>query len=77
MVAPGRSLVVLALVKLLLDLAVDTGDQRSSETVGHFEQSSVEDLELLLSEGEGDGFHVSLPKLEPSAVFHQLQHSTK
>jgi hypothetical protein len=34
-------------------------------------------LELLLSEGEGDGFHVSLPKLEPSAVFHQLQHSTK
>ena len=57
MVAPGRNLVVLALVKLLLDLAVDTGDQRSSETIGHFKQGSVEDLELLLCEGESDGFH--------------------
>ena len=57
MVAPGRSLVVLALVKLALDLAVDTGNQWSSEAVGHFEQSSIEDLELLLCEGEGDWFH--------------------
>ena len=57
MIAPGRSLVVLALVKLLLDLAVDTGDQRSRQTVRDFKQGSIEDLELLLSEGESDGFH--------------------
>lgn len=57
MVTPGRSLVVLALVKLPLDLAVDAGDQRSSKTIGDFEQGSVEDLKLILSKGEGDGFH--------------------
>ncbi len=57
MVAPGRSLVVLALVKLLLNLAVDTGDQRSRQTIGDFEQGSVKDLKLLLSEGEVDWFH--------------------
>ena len=57
MVAPSRSLVVLTLVKLLLDLAVDAGDQRSSNTVRNFKQSSVEDLKLFLCEGEGDRFH--------------------
>lgn len=58
MVAPGGSIVVLTLVKLLLDLGVDTGDQRSSKTVRNFEQGSVEDLKLFLSEGESDGFHL-------------------
>ena len=53
-VAPSRSLVVLALVKLLLDLAVDTGDQRSSQLVWNFKQRSIKNLKLLLSEGQGD-----------------------
>jgi hypothetical protein len=57
MVAPGRSVVILALVKLLLDLVVDAGDQRSSKTVGDFEQRSVENLKLLLCKGECDMVH--------------------
>jgi hypothetical protein len=52
-VAPGGGVVVLAL-KLPLNLTVDASNQRSSKTVRDFEQSSVKDLKLLLSEGKGD-----------------------
>lgn len=56
MVAPGGSVVVLAL-KLSLDLAVDTRDQRRGKAVGDFEQRSIENLKLLLRKRESDGVH--------------------
>ena len=47
MVAPGGGVVVLAL-KLLLNLAVDTRDQRSCYSVRDLNKGCVEDLELFL-----------------------------